>query len=304
MPSWNRKGFTLIELLIAAVLAGIFAIVLFSFVSGQARFTQVQSARQEVQQNTRGAIELMMSELRAVPGGGIEVASATELRFRVPRIWGMLCDSVVNGAVTMVLPPEQAEGNIFPADFVTDGSVPWGIALRDTTVANSAAFSTATVTDTAGSNGSVCTANMGTVFNGTNPPRPLVVQMSALPARDGVPYKGGEGGMAYLYQVVTYDVGSSSVAPGTWLRRSLAADGSSPQPVAGPLAEADADPVSFTYLCGNAPIDGTIAANRPFITAVRLATAMQSSPSTRAVLQVERDTVTVHLRNSGQVICP
>lgn len=306
MRSLNRRGFTLAELLIAAVLAGIFAVVLFNFVNGQARFTLVQSARQEVQQNSRGAIELMMSELRAVPGGGIEVATATSIRFRVPRIWGMLCAPVAGNTATLVLPPEQAEGNVFPTDY--PGNRPWGLAIRDSTVAGSVVFATAVVRDTATNNGASCVTNLGTDFvasaNNANPPRVVNVLLTAAPARDGVPYAGGAGNMAYLYQTVTYDVGASSVAPGSWLRRSLASDGSSQEPVAGPLAESETNPVQFTYLCRTSAIDGTVAANRPFITGVRLATAMQSSPSTRDVLQVERDTVTVHLRNSGLVTCP
>ena len=65
--------------------------------------------------------------------------------------------------------------------------------------------------------------------------------------------------------------------------------------------------LSFTYYCGPTALS---TANRTYptdsatlrtITAVRVIMSVQSRPSTQSVLQRETDTLTVHLRNSGDV---
>ena len=294
----------MIELLIALVLAGIFAVVLFTFVNGQARFTLVQDARQEVEQNSRGAIELMMSEIRAVPGGAITIADPDRVQFRLPRIWGLLCAPVAGNTAKLVFPPAQAEGAVFPSDYAAGGS--WGLGVLDASVTTSNQFGFAGVSDTTAydaAGDATCRTGLGvdlTAAADSNPPKALTLNLAAMPT-----VVGDTGDLAFLYQMVTYDVGSSSVAAGDWLRRSTAANGTAQQPVAGPLSEEDDSPLTFTYYCRGAVINGADATKRPFITSIRITAAMQSRPSTRSVLQTERDTVTVHLRNSGAILsCP
>jgi type II secretory pathway pseudopilin PulG len=82
---------TLIELVAAAVLSGIVAAVTIEMLAGQARFAHLQSAREEMQQNTRAVLELMTSELRGADPHGIAEALPSSLTFRSPRAWGVVC---------------------------------------------------------------------------------------------------------------------------------------------------------------------------------------------------------------------
>ena len=54
-------GFTVVELMVAIVLTGILATIMFQLMQGQGRFAGLQDARQEVQQNDRGALDLITS---------------------------------------------------------------------------------------------------------------------------------------------------------------------------------------------------------------------------------------------------
>jgi prepilin-type N-terminal cleavage/methylation domain-containing protein len=65
----NRAGFSLIELLVALMISGLLATVMFQLMSGQGRFVEIQSAREEVQQNSRAALDLIGNDLRTLPGG-------------------------------------------------------------------------------------------------------------------------------------------------------------------------------------------------------------------------------------------
>ena len=61
-------GFTLVELLVALVISGVLMATVFQILTGQSRAVAVQGAREESQQNVRGALEIVASELRtAVP---------------------------------------------------------------------------------------------------------------------------------------------------------------------------------------------------------------------------------------------
>src|SRR5690606_941020 len=69
-------------------------------VGGQARFVEMQSAREEVQQNTRAALELIGSELRALPPGGALVRAADDsITLRTARFWGVVC--AIGGATSL-----------------------------------------------------------------------------------------------------------------------------------------------------------------------------------------------------------
>jgi type II secretory pathway pseudopilin PulG len=296
------SGFTIAELMVALVLAALFSLIMFNFLTGQARFTAIQDARGEVEQNTRGSLELMMSELRAVPGGAIATATDNVVEFRIPRLWGVLCGPVVGNTVTVVLPSLSAADAMFPADYPGTGPL-WGFAVEEAAVNGGATYATTTLSDTATTvaGNALCTANLGAELTAPAnelPPKPLTLTVGGVP-----PYLGtapGAGAMAFIYQTVRYDVGSSSVAPGLWLRRTISSNPSVAQPVAGPLEDGNADAVKFVYRCRGG-ILGVNAANHHSITSVEIQIAMQSRPSTQSVLQVERDTVTVHLRNSGNV---
>ena len=93
MAARSSAGFTLIEVLIALLISSILTGVIFQTLRASGRFVQTQDVYQEVQQNTRGALELLTSELRGVTEWGLRQASADRMSIRSPRVWGIVCAS-------------------------------------------------------------------------------------------------------------------------------------------------------------------------------------------------------------------
>jgi len=300
-----RAGFTLAEVLIAAVIAGLFAIVLFNFVSSQSRFVKAQSAREEVGQNLRGALEIMSSELRAVPGGAIMASSGNSIVFRLPRIWGLYCGAS-GGRHHVVFPAGSSAASnrdAFPSDFSADGN--WGLAIEDSMQLGT--YQMSPITDSLTVTAGPCADSLGAVLTGANagsvPPIAVAFSLSSPPAASRAPV----GSDVFLYHTVAYGVQPSSNPPGTWLYRSFAYNGTNPQQLAGPLDMGTNGGLSLTYYCGPTPL-ATVARTFPTdsatlrtISSVRVIMSVQSRQSTQSVLQKETDTLTVHLRNSGDV---
>lgn len=99
----ERGGFTLIELLVALVISGILVVIIFDLLLGQGRFARRQTAREEVQQNARAAVEVITSELRGVGTRGIVEATSSKITFYSPRAWGIVCDAD-GGNLTALFP--------------------------------------------------------------------------------------------------------------------------------------------------------------------------------------------------------
>lgn len=298
-------GFTLIELIVALVISGLLATVIFQLVVGQGRFTAIQGARAEVQQNSRGALELITSELRSLPSGSIDSASASSVSFRLPRAWGLLCNTLPagGGTVGVVFPP-----GTFPGEFPTSFAQPtgWGLAIPDTAAGTVAVVSLTSTTAGSGT----CPAVLG-VPAGSN----VVMRQftfTALPA--GVAAVPGD--PVYVFQRVRYDVAlSSSGGPaGYWIRRRAGVG--NPEPLAGPLLALDQSTqgLHFTYMCDDRTLTQAQyedPASLPSIDRVRVRVAMQSRSLTRNTFdadsdqQQQTDSMTVSLRNSrGVAPCP
>jgi len=89
--SGEGKGFTIIELLVAFVL---FAIVMgstVSFLMSQRALYDVQADRMALQRNVRAAVDLVASELRSIPAGGVITGSTDSVVVRYPIRWGLVC---------------------------------------------------------------------------------------------------------------------------------------------------------------------------------------------------------------------
>ena len=73
--------------MVALVIAGFIMATVFQILTGQSRVVAVQGAREETQQNVRGALEIVSSELRAGIPQGILAANAQSITFMQPRAW-------------------------------------------------------------------------------------------------------------------------------------------------------------------------------------------------------------------------
>jgi prepilin-type N-terminal cleavage/methylation domain-containing protein len=102
-----RRGFTLIELLISLVVTAIVGGALVRMVLSQARFMDQQEAWREARSVSRGGINRLLSDLRAVEAAGGLVAAAAggqDFTIRVPYAFGVLCGSAANVYTVSLLP--------------------------------------------------------------------------------------------------------------------------------------------------------------------------------------------------------
>jgi prepilin-type N-terminal cleavage/methylation domain-containing protein len=295
----RRAGFTLVELLITIVISGILATGVLRYLQGQQAFAGYQHARQEVQQNARGALELISAELRMVPPGAIRIAERNRIEFLLPRAWGILCHpiSTTGAGSQWILFPSGA----FPADFpaVPASATDWGVAVP----ALGGSWSTSTISGQS-SGSPACDTSFTTSTAGWQARR---ISYSTLPA--GAPI----GSSVFLYQRVIYEVGSDPGARDpsrVWLRRNIGVN--DPEPVAGPLGPAGSaliDGLVFNYHCRNrllpaAPGDGGTA-GWPLLTAVGIAIRTESSTPNASRREMQHDSTLVQLRNAqGGADCP
>ncbi|HEX2091970.1 MAG TPA: prepilin-type N-terminal cleavage/methylation domain-containing protein [Longimicrobiaceae bacterium] len=307
----GSAGFTLVEVMVAMMITGILATVIFQLVQGQGRFVAMQSGREEVQDNARGALELIASELRSLPAEGILSADSNSIRFRLPRAWGVLCDApAALGGFVGVAFPDSTFPVEFPSPFAAGDSA-WMLGIPTVAGGTGGPYVQARITGVAADNGS-CAANLGLA-----PTSPATRQRFNLAAPSGATV-AGPGEAVFLFQTVAYDVGTSSGSnpPGVWLRRRQGF--SSPDPLAGPLQAADGATTSpqglrFTYFCGGqalTPSQILVPANLATVDRIRIKVAVQSRNRTRSGTgtgsrETQTDSVTVHLRNNpGGAACP
>lgn len=300
----RRAGFTLIEVTIAVVLSGILATVIFQLLQGQSRFTDAQTGRQAVQENVRGAMELIASELRAVPPGAIVQAGAHSMRLRVPRAYGTLCTAMGagNGTAWVAFAPKTMPVDL-PAGPLT--ATNWGVAVP---AAAAGTLQGARVTGVV-KGGGPCDATLR--LDGAEVEQMNVSYTgltSAVAVSDAAPVR------VFLFQEIEYSVGQSSVtgAESDWLMRANAAVAgavSTRQPLAGPLLpDAPGSTIgglTFRYFCDTVertPAQATATPNA--IDKVRVVLAMRSRDRGTKTIQQLADSTTIHLRNSDTPCTP
>jgi len=284
----RRGGFTLVEIVVALVIAGGLAAAVFTLLNSQSRMVAVQSGRQEAQQNVRGALEVLASELRGAVPGAILAAGDESLTFMQPRAWGVVC-SVGGGTVTAVFPGTGA------VDAFTVGEASGVLIQRDPfgptpTLSpdpqQPAARARITgVTPLAGPNSAPCNA-MGAQGNAT------AVQIGT----SGV-LAGAEGDLAITYTLTRYDV--AQVDGHWWLRRSNGVSNGAynQQPLAGPL---EPGRFRFTYFAGSPAAEvpaPTTAAGLQALRMVRVQVVTNSSQTLNGRTQRDSGAVTILLRN-------
>ena len=120
-----RSAFTMVELLVTMVIAVIIGVAFTRLMIHQSRFFDAQNTQRQARGVSRGALNVMMSELRmvAVPGG-VLAAAPDSLVVRVPYAFGVLCGSTMVSSTISLAPMDSLA--------YTEGGVT-GYAWRDST---------------------------------------------------------------------------------------------------------------------------------------------------------------------------
>ena len=289
-----RAGFTLVEVLVALVLAVMLGGFIFQVVQGESRFATVQSAREEVQQNSRGALEILSSELRSVQRSGLVAADANGITFLLPRVWGVSC-GMTAGVLAVIFP--AAGGVSFD---ITSASGLMGDLDANQTDAvenwspspNPVAANRATVTGLTALNpalgvaGNRCAGIRTTAAGGLLEAYTVTgANIPAVPA----------GNTVYLYQLVSYDVAQNGTE--WWIRRNLGSGSTTQQPLAGPLNGANGLTLTYFDASGNA-IAPPITALATLQTVARIGIRVNTLARTQGRTNLQdTQTTSVVLRN-------
>lgn len=287
----GRAGFTLLEILIALMVSGLVVTGIFEVLQGNSRFVELQSAREEVQQNARAGLDLIAGDLRAVPPGAIIDMQPNRIRVMQPRAWGVLCNTLT--------PASTTAWAVFPADVVPTETVfgrpHWGLGVEQSPdlLAHTGVYRFVAA-PTLATSGDPCDA-IQPVSSAQRVRLGFSTPGSAFVAADSVP----AGAKVMVYEEVRYDVAASAGSiPGDWIRRMIGYSGTTPnmQPMAGPVPAAGA--LEFTYL----QADGTTAALTPAQVrqiGIRVVTQSRANTMHGGTLGPEVDTAStrVYLRN-------
>ena len=220
-----RQGFTLIELLISLIVTAIIGGALIRMVLSQARFMDQQEAWRGARGVSRGGINRLLADLRAVeaPGtavaGGLIAAAAggQDFTVRVPYAFGVLCGVAANVYTVSLLPVDSA---MFAAPGYT------GFALRNNT-SGVYTYHASNVLNLAGTtalcqNGLYDSIHTLASLNGSPAGRVVNLTRTAgaiMPA----PVRGS---IVYLYRDIRYEFKASTAIPGrTGLYRTMVTGG-------------------------------------------------------------------------------
>lgn len=91
MSAAGRRGFTLVEATVALTIAGALVIMVGTTFLVQNEFYSWINLRSEVQENARAMTELVSSEVRSVPIGGVVLADSLRLVVRSPMANAFVC---------------------------------------------------------------------------------------------------------------------------------------------------------------------------------------------------------------------
>ncbi|HEX6367993.1 MAG TPA: prepilin-type N-terminal cleavage/methylation domain-containing protein [Longimicrobium sp.] len=277
----RRRGFTLVELMVSIVLGALIIGVVLNFVTSQSRIATAQSGREEVQQNARGTLEMVASDLRGAVPAGVVRGDDDAIELLLPRRWGVVCSQVGTTRTTVVFPDVQG--------MATPTGVDAGLLLRNGNAWVPVLPALATVATATPVVVAASCAGLSTTGN--------VVAFQL----DGVGHPGvAVGATAALYQRVRYDVRTSRGAK--WIHRSNGmtdANTFNMQPLAGPVEDVGGG-ISFTYFTGTPPVPLNAApgaaASTAGVSQVRLRVRMKSRQG-GSNSQVEFDSATVQIRN-------
>lgn len=209
-----RRGFTLIELLISMIVTAIIGAALVRMVLSQARFMDQQEAWREARSVSRGGINRLLSDLRAVEAGvgagtgGLRVAAAggQDFTVRVPYAFGILCGITGAGPAVYTVSLLPVDATLYAEPGYT------GFAIRNK--AGVYTYNAGSVAPLPGTTALCATGlydqiNTVPAFNGS--PAGTVVNLTRagvmLPAPD-------RGSLVYMYRDIRYEFKASVAIPG------------------------------------------------------------------------------------------
>jgi Tfp pilus assembly protein PilW len=261
--------------------------VVLQMVSGQVRVTAVQSAREETQQNTRGALEIMSSELRSVVPAGILAAAPQSLTFMQPRAWGLLCTAALLPTATFNVAVPNAGADAAWAAGRANGVLVTG-AVAGTYSPSPALGMAGRARITASAEVPNNTANCG-----LNP----AGNVKVIRVTTSVGVTGAAGAAVAFYTLTQYDV--AAVSGQLWLRRNSGVNSSDafvPQPLAGPLAANRFD-LEYRTGAGAAIPAATLGVNLANIRQVRIRVVTESTQRMNGRAQRDSAESVVTFRN-------
>ncbi len=218
--SLGRRGFTLVELLISLIVTAIIGAALVRMVVSQARFMDQQEAWREARSVSRGGINRLLSDLRAVEAAGGMVAAAAggqDFTVRVPYAFGILCGIAANVYTVSLLPVDStmfAEPGFTGFAIRSNGNGTYGHHLSN--VLNLAGTTALCL------NGLYDSIHTVPALNGSPAGRVVNVTRTAgaiMPAPS-------RGSVVYLYRHIRYEFKASVAVPGrTGLWRTMVSGG-------------------------------------------------------------------------------
>lgn len=278
-----RGGFTLVEVLVALLISTVLAAVIFQMMSGQSRIVAVQSAKEEAQQNVRGALEVISSELRGAVPAGILAAEAQSLTFMQPRMWGFVCGGAGN-TVTALFP---VTGAIVPTPGEATGVVVnrGTLATPDWAPAPPLRVQVTRIQDVGGPAAGDCAALSASGSLRAYEIDAPGIGLLAVPQRT-----------VMVYTMTRYNL--AEIGGAWWLQRSNGMDDGQYvlQPLAGPV---EPGKVGFTYF-GNDPNAAlaTPVGTPGDVRMVRVQVVTNSTQTLNGRTQRDSGAVTVMLRNN------
>lgn len=246
----TRRGMSLVELLVAMTVAAIIGSSLVAMLLNQSRFSERLTAQRDSRAAARSPVALLGAELRMVdPEWGIESATTTVVRLRIPYAMGFFCGVGGGNYHVQLLPVD--------ATLYAQGGHS-GFAVRGSSGAYTWNASTTRGTGTA----SVCTNAVPAITLLTGGTMATVPDPGGTPPQPGTP--------VIFARRIEYSYGTSGVTGLRALFRRALDEAGNPaaQEIGGPYT--DAAGASFAFFTRAAPTTSTTTAPTPLTDLVGL----------------------------------